>query len=166
MTLPSTPDPKLKSNIKLPITLHGPGSTDFLDTIKREFHLGNIASIEIVDQAFEDKDTLVYLAFARELPIEGPELGDANGVYVRLGGNLTLRFDKSGQLFSFELEDVNSQDVESEKKGILDLIRRKQLYFPAPREKVEVGKLISDKKRFYVETGKDGKKRLTRTGTI
>ena len=164
MSAPS--DHKLKSTMRLPLVLHGPGASDFLQTVKRDFHLEDIVSLEIVDQAFEDGDTLLYLAFSRELQINGQELGDANGIYALLGGNLTLRFDKSGQLSSYELEDAGQADVEAEKKGVLDLIRRKQIYFAKPGETVNVGKLVSDQKRFYVEVGKDGRKRLKRTATI
>ncbi len=128
--------------------------------------MSDVFRITIVDQVFEDKDTLLYFSFAREVPIKGREMGEASGIYAKLGGNLSLRFDRTGQLKSYELEDVTDQDVEAEKKGVVDLIKHDQLYIPALSEKVNVGSLISERKLFYVETGPDGKKRLVRTGTI
>jgi hypothetical protein len=140
--------------------LSGTGASLFLGTVKRAFNLQSVVDMNIADQAFDGKDTLLYLSFVRDVAIEGKELKEASGVVVQLGGNLTLRFDSKGELLSYDLEDLLQDGINEEKAGIVGLIRSNAIYFAKPGEKIEVPKLIRQRQRFYIQVDNEGKKRL------
>jgi len=155
-------DGQLRFAIRLPAILHGPGAADFLAAIRREFNLADVVSISVDDQAYEGDETVLFLSFIRDVPIEAKELGEASGVVVPLGGNLILRFSSKGELVSYELEEIGPEAIESQTNGILALMQRNQVYVAKPWESVSIPKLISAGKIFVLQVDEKGTKRLVR----
>jgi hypothetical protein len=160
----STPaDERLKSLIKLPVPIYGAGAGLFLGTVRKAFALDGLAEMDIVDVVFEGGDTLLYLSFSREVLVEGEELGEASGYFAKLGGSITLRFDSSGSLSTYELEDVSEESIEEGKAGLVKMLKEGRVYFAQPGEPVDISRLIRRKQEFYVQVDADGRKRLHRT---
>ncbi len=153
---------ELKVALKLPATLLGEGSEEFMNTIKRKFDLTDVVSIKVVDTAFEGKDTLLYINFVKNVPIQSPELQEANGVVVELGGTLTLRFDERGELDSYVLDYQEKAGVEEAKTGLVGLMKTGNIYFARPGEKVDISGLIRQRVKFYIQEDDQGRKRLHR----
>ncbi len=152
----------LKATIRLPVTLSGEGSREFLDSVKRAFDLNDVIRIRVVDTAFEGKDTLLYLNFAKELLLEGPELGQASGVMAELGGMLTLRFDEAGELDSYVLDYQEKAGIDESKSGIIGLMKSGDIYFAQPGEEVDISALMRRRIKFYMQQDDQGRKRLHR----
>lgn len=126
-------------------------------------HPWNIApGLTIADQGFAEGETTVYLSFVREVAIRGKELGKADGLLISAGGTLSLQFDSKGELIAYSLDDNTEDTAAEEKKGVLELVRTNGVYFAQPGETVNVKELIQEGKRFYVQVGRDGRKRLHR----
>ncbi len=162
----STPaDAKMKEMVRLPIPLQGAGLVSYVETVKQAFGLGDVSGMTLTDQAFVKGDTLVYFSFTKEVTLAGKELGEASGALTSLVGNLTLRFDGKGELGSFTLEDVSKEEIESQKASLVALIGKNQVYFAEPGEAIDISKLISMDRDFYVQVDEQGKKRVHRAFT-
>ncbi len=152
----------MQEAIRLPAVLIGPGASEFLQTVRVVFNLHDTSDLTIVDQAFVNDDTMLYLRFVREVPVRGKELGKADGVYIVVGGTLSLQFDSKGVLSSYFLEDEVEDSIVEEKNGLLKDLEKGRIYFAEPDEIVDPLKLKGDGKRFFIQVDKDGKKRLHR----
>lgn len=153
-------DEKLRSLIKLPIVLYGERHEEFLDLLRRAFRLDNMTEINITDQIFNDKETILYLSLVQEVKLEGTDLGEANGLLTPVGRNLVLHFDTSGQLFSYEIDDIAQDGIERIKFDLIKLIRDGEIYFAKAGEKLDLQRLIREKKRYYIQPDEEGKKHL------
>ncbi len=153
-------DDRLKSLIKLPIVLHGKGSGEIFDVIKKYFQLDNVLEINITDQIFEDGKTKLLINIIQEVQLEGKELGEASGLMTPFGRNLTLFFDTAGELSAYEIDDLAAEGVERRKFDVKKLIENGEVYFAEKGEKIDVSKLISERKRYYVQVNEQGKKYL------
>ena len=160
-----TADSRLRSQIRLPIELAGRDVEAFFSLVKSAFNLKNASELTIVNHYLDENDTLLFLRFAQDIPIEAEELGKLSGVVIREGGELNLRFDSTGALKSYELELPTGEVVKNAKRDFLTLLETKQIYFAKPGEKVDVNKLIASGQRFYLQEDASGKKRLYRAYT-
>jgi hypothetical protein len=160
--LSQRPSDQMKAAIRLPVTISGSGSEEFLILVKREFHIEDTKSIRIVDSAFDGRDSLLYLSFVRDASLKGKELREAEGLVVELGGTLTLRFDSAGTLDSYFLNDSLDSGIEETKSGVIGLMNQGKIYIAQPGEKVDVSKLVREGIPFYMQEDLEGKKRLFR----
>ncbi len=144
-------DDRLKSAVKLPVTLFGEGSTEFLSTMRSEFHLGKARSLEIVDQAFEDGNTLLFLRFTEDTILRGTDLGIADGVAVEIGGTLTLRFDSKGGLDSYDLEQTSEKDLAAERKEFVTMVSAGMVHLAGRNEAVNPRRLVENGKTLYIQ---------------
>lgn len=153
-------DDKLKSLIKLPIVLHGKGSGEIFDVIKKYFRLDNVMEMNITDQHFEEGKTKLLINIIQEVQLEGKELGEASGLTTPFGRNLTLFFDTAGELSGYEIDDLTKEGIERRKFDVTKLIENGEVYFAAKGEKIDASKLIRERKTYYIQMNEQGKKYL------
>ncbi len=146
----------------MPIALTGKGYQDFLEAVRGNLYLKDVVDLAVVDQAFTDSGTTVYLRFARDVILRGRELGEAEGVVILSGGTLSLVFDRKGELSSYTVDDNSEETVKEGKQGLLKELQRGRVYFASPKEKVDKVLLTQLGKAFYVQVDAAGKKRLNR----
>ncbi len=156
------PSQEMKDAVRLPIVILGDDSEVFSSLIKREFKLDDAKKIIVVDSVFEGDDTLLYLSFVRDVAIVGTEMREASGLVVELGGTLTLRFDKKGELVAYSMNDQQGAGIQETKTGVIGLLNEGKIYFAKPGEKVDVSKLARERIPFYMQEDNDGTKRLFR----
>ncbi len=153
-------DQGMKSAVRLPLVLQGPGAESALEAIRLAFDLGETLSMSVTDQVFRKGETLLYVRYVREVALEGKELKEADGTIIQMPGSLTLRFDSKGVLKSFTKADIGVQALKSQKEELLRLMAAGRVYFAAPGEEVNVAQLNAAKKDFCIWQDQDGKKRL------
>lgn len=155
-------DKRLKDAIRLPIPLTGQDYQKFLEDLKRNLGLADVVDIAVVDQAFTDVGTTVYLRFSRDVPLRGKELGEADGLVIISGGTLSLAFDRKGELSSYLIDENVQETIAEGKHGLIKELQSGRVYFARPDQKVDTRALTAQGKRFYVQVDKEGKKRLHR----
>lgn len=149
-------DGHLRSAVRLPLPLYGEGTSEFLSVIRSEFHLGKAGSLEIVDHAFEDGNTLLFLRFTQDAILRGADLGVADGIAVEVGGTLTLHFDSKGEITSFDLEETSEKDLEAERREIVMMVQGGMVHLASRNEVVNPQKLVENGKTLYIQEDRMG----------
>jgi hypothetical protein len=153
-------DERQRGALRLPVILHGPGADGYFSSVREAFGLQEAEDLVVVDQAYTQAGTSIYMNFTRNFRITGDELAGANGTVVTLGGTLTLNFDTEGALVSYDLRDVAQSSVEGVKRSLVDLVKNDEIYYLMPKELPDIENLVAMGKRYYLRWDEAGNKRV------
>jgi len=153
-------DERQRGALRLPVIVHGPGADAYFSSVREAFGLQEAEDLLLVDQAYTQAGTSLYMNFTKNFRMTGDELAGASGTVATLGGTLTLNFDTEGALVSYDLRDVAQSSVESVKRSLVDLVKNDEIYFLRPKEVPDIQKLVVMGKRYYLRWDDAGNKRV------
>lgn len=128
---------------------------DFVAGVRAALHLPHDAPLSF-DRVTQDEQGGHVLEYSTTVPVTlgGEQFGTANGVSVDEAGTAHVKFDASGALVSAEVSQTDPRHLQLVQDQVKKL---------AAADKIARAPELAPGKPWYVETEKDGRKRLKRS---
>ncbi len=111
------------------------------------------------------EEVLKFVA-TREVRLDGPEFGEANGCLVQVSGGLSLHADVQGKIVTSHHSALARRDLAAVQENVKKLVATGSIHFTQPGETVSLDRLMAQQTPYYVDYDEAGQRRIRRAFVV